>query len=83
MVTETVVLDRADNSWRSIVNTGDYMVLAGHNGPFRLRFGVNSTSEGMIVEKGESLKVEETVYVRPVTIVNDRRQYTTLYVHKG
>jgi len=83
MVTSTIVLDRNDNSWRSVVNTGDFMVLAGHTGPFRLRFGISSTSEGMIVKKGESIKAEETVYIQPVNLNNAKSRYTTIYVHKG
>jgi len=83
MVTSTIVLDRAGNSWRSVVNTGAFMVLAGHTGPFRLRFGIGSTSEGMIVLVGASMKVEETVYIRPVNPTNDVKQFTTVYVHKG
>lgn len=81
MTTYTIILDRTDGVWRSIVNTGDYMVLAGHTDDFRLRFGINSDSEGMIVKKGNSVKVEETVFVKPVK--RNKGQYTTLYVHKA
>ena len=83
MITSTIILDRADDSWRSIVNTGEFMVLAGQTSSFRLRFGISSDSEGMIINPGESLRVEETVYVRPILRTNDKRQYITLYAHKG
>jgi len=83
VVTHTVVLDRTDGAWRSLVNTGAYMLLAGQTGPFRLRFGITSVSEGFVINPGESLKVEETVYVKPVPETNDKRQFITLYVHKG
>jgi len=84
MVTETVVLDNLDDTWRSIVNTGDYFVLAGHTGPFRLRFGINSVSEGMVVNVGESMKVEETVFIQPAHVAENRqKRYVTVYAHKA
>lgn len=83
MVTETVVLDRADDTWRSIVNTGNFIVLVGMTGPIRVRFGITSTSEGILLEPGSSLQAAETVYVQPTKQGLRNSQYITLYVNKG
>lgn len=83
MITETVVLDRTDNSWRSVVLTGTHMTIAGMTRPIRIRFGISSVSEGMLLQPEDVLKVEETVYIQPVPNRQAGTQlHTTLYVHK-
>lgn len=83
MVTYTIPLDRTDDTWRSITNTGEYMVLAGHTGAFRLRFGITSSSEGFLVHPGESVKVTETVFVKPELRPTLTSNYTVVYAHKA
>ena len=83
MVTETVVLDRDDDTWRSIVCTGNFLVIAGMTGSIRVRFGITSTSEGILLEPGSSLQAAETIYVQPTKQSLKKSRYITIYVNKG
>lgn len=83
MVTETIVLDRLDGSWRSITNTGTYMVLAGMTGNIRLRYGISSTSEGMLLTPDDVITADETVYVQPTRQKLNKSQFITLYASKA
>jgi len=84
MVTETVVLDKEDGSWRSVVNTQGTIIIAGMTGAIRLRFGISSTSEGMILEEEDTITATETVYIQPMPKTTKRQYgFITVYVHKG
>ena len=83
MVTETIVLDRMDGSWRSVVNTGSYLVLAGMTGKIRLRYGISSTSEGMLIDVDDVIIADETVYIQPINQKIKGGQYITVYVTKA
>ena len=83
MITETIVLDRGDDSWRSIVNTTGMMTLAGGTGPIRFRFGITSTSEGILLAPGDTLATEETIYIQPTKQALRENKFVTLYVNRA
>ncbi len=84
MVTETIVLDRDDGSWRSVVNTSGTIIIAGMTGSIRLRFGIASSSAGMLLNEEDTITANETFYIQPVPKTTKRQYgYTEVYVHKG
>ena len=83
MVTETVVLDRDDGSWRSVVNTTGTIVISGMTAPIRIRMGINSTSEGWLLEVNDVLTAQETIYIQPTKKGLRGSGITTVYVNKG
>jgi len=84
VITETVVLDSNDpDTWRSIVLTGTRMTIAGMTNPIRVRFGITSVSEGMLLQVDDVMEVEETIYVQPIPNKRTNKNVkTSLYVHK-
>jgi len=84
MVTETVVLDRSDNEWISVVNTAGTIIIAGMTGSIRLRFGIDSSSAGMLLDEEDTITAHETFYIQPVPKTSKRQYgYTEVCVHKG
>lgn len=91
MITETIVLDNNDNSWRSIVNTGTSITIAAMSHPIRVRFGISSVSDGIPLDVNDVLTAEETIYVQPVNVkssiqTRSGKKYgntVTIYVNKG
>lgn len=63
MVTQNIQVDRVDG-WRSITCTGTVVHIAAViNSSIRVRLGIGSTSDGFVMEPGDSLSVNETLYV--------------------
>lgn len=63
MVTEDIALTHSEG-WRAIVLTGSNMSISIIRGnPARFRFGISSTSEGILLCNNDLLVVAETVYV--------------------
>lgn len=64
MITEHVVLNHAEG-WRSITCTGTVVHIASvAYDRIRVRLGITSTGDGFIMEPGDTLKANETVYVK-------------------
>jgi len=68
MVTETIVLDHEDGTWRSITNTTNGLTIADISHPIKVRFGISSTSDGIPLAPGDVLVAEETVYVQQLNV---------------
>lgn len=82
MITETIVLDRFDNTWRSIILTGDYIVIADTSDDIKIRFGISSTSDGIEITPRDVLRAEETVYIKP-SKRSTKRGSVKVYINKA
>lgn len=75
MVTEQIVLLHAEG-WRSLTCTGTVVHIASVSGDrVRVRLGITSTGDGFIMEPGDTLKANETVYVRATINPEVRADY--------
>lgn len=83
-VTETIILDRTDGSWRSIVLTGDYTQIAHMVGNVKVRLGISSDSEGILLEPGDIFQAAETIYVKPTWdyTMSGRNKKVYLYINR-
>lgn len=64
MVTESIIIDRAEG-WRSLTMTGTVIHIASViDNRVRVRLGISSTSEGFILNVGDTMSANETIYVK-------------------
>lgn len=71
-LTEDIVLTHSEG-WRAIVPTGTYMTVEVIGGnPITCRLGITSTSEGFPLDKGDSVRVAETLYIQSIKSVKNK-----------
>lgn len=70
MITYDIPIGYADG-WIAVVPLGTYCYIhntSNHN--MRYRFGIDSESSGILMGKGDYIKVEEVVYIKDATFLN-------------
>jgi len=71
MITYDLVIQH-EEGWQAVVNTGDKVTVQVSSGPtavgeiLRVRFGVDSTSKGFIMEVGDIVTAAENIYVKSI-----------------
>lgn len=64
MTTENIAVDITDG-WRSIICTGTVVhITSVTNGKIRVRLGMMSTSDGFVMDNGDTMSANETIYVK-------------------
>lgn len=80
MTTEHIAVDR-DDGWRSIVCTGTVVHIASVvNNRIRVRLGIASVSDGFVMDAGDTLSANETIYVK--ALPNNKGAVATICVIK-
>ena len=71
-LTEDIVLTHSEG-WRAIVPTGTYMIVEVVEGnTITCRLGISSISDGFPLDKGDSVRVAETLYIQSTRSVKNR-----------
>jgi hypothetical protein len=67
LLTEDITLP-TDGQWLAVVATGATVIISEIRGAPKskmlFRFGISSTSKGTVLQVGDSLAAEETIYVK-------------------
>jgi len=67
MMTSEDILLPSNDDWVALVLTGTVIHIVEVEGSaLWFRFGISSTSKGAKLDVGESLSVDETIYVKPL-----------------
>ena len=77
LITEDIVL--SNDGWIAIVLTGTVIFLTQIRGSKILyRFGITSTSTGTVLDTGESITTDETIYIKPIVYNASRKVSVTI-----
>lgn len=68
MLTEDITIPK-DGSWTEVTLTSTITIIYNDSGvDMMVRFGASSTSNGIRLSPGDSMSVDESIYIRPSTL---------------